>query len=55
MDSGLCEERDRWARKRVEDAEAAVQPEQDDMTQAEIVGSKSREPEKTFKEMLVAI
>jgi len=43
------------ARKRVEDAEAAVQQEQDDMTHAEIVGLTSREPEKTFEEMLVAI
>ena len=43
------------ARKRVEDAEAAVQQEQDDMTQAEIAGLTSREPEKTFEEMLVAI
>jgi len=43
------------ARKRVEDAEAAVQQEQDDMTLAEIPGLKSREPEKMFKEMLVAI
>jgi len=43
------------ARKRVEDAEAAVQKEQDDMTQAEIAGLMSREPEKTLEEMLVAI
>ena len=43
------------ARKQVEDAEAAVQQEQDDMTQAEIAGLTSREPEKTFEEMLVAI
>ena len=43
------------ARKRVEDAEAAVQQEQDDMTQAEIPGLTSRKPEKTFEEMLVAI
>jgi len=43
------------ARKRVEDAEAAVQQEQDDMTQTEIAGLTSREPEKTFEEMLVAI
>jgi len=43
------------ARKRVEDAEAAVQQEQDDMTQAEIVGLTFREPEETFEEMLVAI
>jgi len=43
------------ARKRVEDAEAAVQQQQDDMTHAEIVGLMSRESEKTFEEMLVAI
>jgi len=43
------------ARKRVEYAEAAVQQEQDDMTHAEIAGLTSREPEKTFEEMLVAI
>jgi len=43
------------ARKRVEDAEAVVQQEQDDMTHAAIVGLTSREPEKTFEEMLVAI
>jgi hypothetical protein len=60
------EEKEKWieddveretagARKRVEDAEAAVQHEQDDMTQAEIAGLTSREPEETFEEMLVAI
>jgi len=43
------------ATKRVEDAEAAVQQEQDDMTQAEMGGLTSREPETTFEEMLVAI
>jgi hypothetical protein len=43
------------ARKRVEDAEAAVQQEQDDMTHTKIVGLMSREPEKTFEEMLVGI
>jgi len=43
------------ARKRVEDAEAAVQQEQDDMKHAEIVGLTYREPKKTFEEMLVAI
>jgi len=43
------------ARKRIEDAEAAVEQEQDDMTQAEIAGFTSREPEKTCEEMLVAI
>jgi len=43
------------ARKRVTDAEAAVQQEKDDMTRAEIAGLISREHEKTFKEMLVAI
>jgi len=43
------------ARKRVEDAEATVQQEQDDMTQAAIAELTSREPEKTVEEMLVAI
>ena len=60
------EEREKWiedyveretagARKRVEDAEAAVQQEQDDMVHTEIAGLTSREPEKMFEEMLVAI
>jgi len=59
------EEKEKWiedyverdtagARKRVEDAEAAVQQEQDHMTQAEIAGLTSSEPEKMFEEMLVA-
>jgi hypothetical protein len=43
------------ARKRVEEAEAAVQQEQDDMTQAEISGLTSTQPAKTFEEMLDAI
>ena len=43
------------ARKRFEYAEATVQQEQDDMTQAEIAGLTSRVPEKTFEEMLVAV
>ena len=43
------------ARKRVDDAGAAVQQEQDDMTHAEIAGLMSREPEKAFEEMLAAI
>jgi hypothetical protein len=43
------------ARKRVEDAEAVVQQEQDDMTQTEIAGLTSRQPEKTCEQMLVAI
>jgi len=43
------------ARKRVDDAEAAVQQEQDDMTHAEIAGLTPREPEKTFEEMMAAI
>jgi hypothetical protein len=44
-----------WVRKRVEDVEAAVQQEQDDMPYAEIARLTSREPEKTFEEMLVAL
>jgi len=43
------------ARKRVENAGAAVQQEQEDMTHAEFAGLTSRKPEKTLKEMLVAI
>jgi len=43
------------ARKRVEDAEAPVQQEQNDMSQAEIAGLTSREPDMTFEQMLVAI
>jgi hypothetical protein len=43
------------ARKRVEDAEAAVLEEQDDMMLAEIVGLTSTKSEKSFEEMLVAI
>jgi len=43
------------ARKRVEDAEAAVQQEQEDMTRAEIAGLMSSEPEKTFEEILVSL
>jgi hypothetical protein len=43
------------ARKRVEDAEAAVQQEQDDMAHAEIAGLTSREPEKPFEEMIAAV
>jgi hypothetical protein len=42
------------ARKRVEDAEAVVQPEQDNMADAEITGLRSSEPEKTFEEMMAA-
>jgi hypothetical protein len=43
------------ARKRVKDEEAAVQQEQDDMVHTEIAGLTSREPKKTFKEMMAAI
>jgi hypothetical protein len=60
------EEKEKWiedfveretagARKRVEDAEAAVKQEQDNMTHAELAGLTSSKPEKTFEEMLVAI
>jgi hypothetical protein len=59
------EEKEKWiadfveretagARKRVEDAEAAVQQEQDDMMHAELAGLTSWKPEQTFEEMLVA-
>jgi hypothetical protein len=43
------------ARKRVEDAEAAVQQAQDDMTHTELAGLTSSKPEQTFVEMLIAI
>jgi hypothetical protein len=43
------------AKKRVEDAEAAVQQEQNDITHAKIAGLLSRKSENTFEEMLVAI
>jgi len=43
------------ARKWLEDTEAAVQQEQDNMTHAELAGLMSRTPEKTFEEMLIAI
>jgi len=60
------EEKEKWiedyvqrettgARKRVEDAEAAVQQQQDHMAHAEIAGVMFREPEKTFEEMMAAI
>jgi len=41
--------------KRVEDAEAAVQQEQDDTRNAENARLTNREPETTFQEMIVAI
>jgi len=43
------------ARKQVEDAEAALRQEQDNMKHAEIVGLMYREPEKIVEEMPVAI
>jgi len=43
------------ARKRVEDAEAVVQQEQEDMKHAEITELMTKEPEKTSEEMMVAI
>jgi len=60
------EEKEKWiddfveretagARKRVDDAEAAVQQEKDNMTHAELAGLTSRMPEKTFEDMLIAI
>jgi hypothetical protein len=49
-------ERDTAAeRKQVEDAQAAVQQEQDNMTPPEFARLMAREPEKTIEEMLVAI
>ena len=52
---GYVERETTGARKRVEDAEAAVQQEQDNMAHAEIAGLTPREPEKTFEEMMAAI
>jgi hypothetical protein len=60
------EEKEKWiqdyveretagARKRVQDAEAAVQQEPDNMAHAEIAELTSREPEKTFDEMMAPI
>jgi len=60
------EEKDNWiadyderetagARKRVEDAEASVQQAQEIMTHCAIVELTSRESEKMFEEMLVAM
>jgi len=43
------------ARKRVEDAEASVEHEQDDVTHADIAGLTSRQSAKTSAEILVAI
>jgi hypothetical protein len=43
------------AKKRIEDTEAGVEQEQDDMTHAEIGILTSRAPEKTLEKMLVAI
>ena len=43
------------ARKRAEDAEAAVQQEQHKMSDAKLAGLTSRKPEKTYVEMLVPI
>jgi hypothetical protein len=43
------------ARKRVQDAEAVVQQEPDNMAHAEIAELTSREPEKTFDEMMAPI
>jgi len=43
------------ARKRVEDAETAIKQKQQDMSNVEKAGMTTREPEKTFEEMLNAI
>ena len=43
------------ARKQVEDAEAAVQHEQEDMRKVEYLGLMNREPEQTFQKMMVAM
>jgi len=60
------EETERWiedyvesetagARKRVEDSEAVVQKEQEDMKHSEITGLTNREPAKSVDQMTVAI
>jgi len=43
------------ARKWVEDAETAIKQKQEDMSNVEKAGLTTREPEKTFEEMLNAI
>jgi len=43
------------ARKRVEDAETAIEQRQEDMSNVEKAGLTTREPERTFEEMLNAI
>jgi len=43
------------ARKKVEDAETAIEPKQEDMSNVEMAGLTTREPEKPFEEMLNAI
>jgi len=59
------EEKDQWiedyveretavARKRVEDAETAIKQREEDMSNVEMAGLSTREPEKTFQEMLNA-
>jgi len=50
-----CDRETAGARKRVDDAEAPVQQEEDDMKHAEIVGLTNRESEKTFGKMMVAV
>jgi len=40
------------ARKRVEDAETAIQQQQDDMRSDVIAGLTARKPETTFEEMM---
>jgi len=43
------------ARKRVEDAETVIKQREEDMSNVEKAGLTTREPEKTFEEMLNAI
>jgi nitrate reductase beta subunit len=43
------------ARKRAEDAEAAIEQEQEDIQAAENLGLMTRKPEKMFHQMMVAI
>jgi len=55
IDRGLCWARDRWGRQQVEITEAVIWQEQEVTETAKILGLMTREPKKTFHEMIVAI
>jgi hypothetical protein len=44
-----------WARNRIEDAEAAIRQEQEDIEAAENTGVTTRVPKKSFHVMIIAI